>query len=72
MQNVAQDALETQLRKIERQSNFRHPTKAEYKLPEPGEGDAAMPYLEGAVVVIDNASGGIRALMGVRDYAQSN
>ena len=28
VQNAAQDALETQLSKIERQSNFRHPTKA--------------------------------------------
>src|SRR5215813_12213762 len=71
VQNAAQDALETQLSKIEHKSNFRHPTKAEYKLPENGEGDAAMPYLEGAVVVVDNASGGIRALVGGRDYAQS-
>jgi penicillin-binding protein 1A len=71
VQNAAQDALEAQLSKIERQSNFRHPTKAEYKPPENGEGDSAMPYLEGAVVVIDNASGGIRALVGGRDYAQS-
>src|SRR5438876_11825718 len=71
VQNAAQDALETQLSKIEHQSNFRHPTKAEYKPPEKGEGDAAMPYLEGAVVVIDNSSGGIRALVGDRDYAQS-
>src|SRR5207248_3305490 len=46
VQNAAQDALETQLSKIERQSNFRHPSKAEYKPPENGEGDAAMPYLE--------------------------
>src|SRR5258707_8317395 len=71
LQNVAQDALETQLSKIEHQANFRHPSKAEYKPPENGEGDAAMPYLEGAVVVIDNSSGGIRALVGGRDYAQS-
>src|SRR6187551_2355646 len=71
VQNAAQDALETQLSKIEHQSNFRHPTKAQYKPPEDGEGDAAMPYLEGAAVVIDNASGGIRALVGGRDYAQS-
>src|SRR6266481_3582370 len=71
VQNAAQDALETQLSKIEHQSNFRHPAKAEYKPPENGEGDAAMPYLEGAVVVIDNSSGGIRALVGGRDYAQS-
>src|SRR5262249_10721844 len=71
VQNSAQDALETQLSKIEHESNFRHPTKAEYKPPENGEGDAAMPYLEGALVVIDNAGGGIRALVGGRDYAQS-
>ena len=71
VQNSAHDALETQLSKIEHQSNFRHPIKAEYKPAENGEGDSAMPYLEGAVVVIDNASGGIRALVGGRDYAQS-
>src|SRR5881398_1631834 len=71
VQNAAQDALETQLAKIEHQSNFHHPVKANYKPPENGEGDSAMPYLEGAVVVIDNASGGIRALVGGRDYAQS-
>src|SRR5213596_1716184 len=71
VQNAAQDALETQLTKIEHQSNFHHPVKANYKPPENGEGDSAMPYLEGAVVVIDNASGGIRALVGGRDYAQS-
>src|SRR5712671_1905598 len=70
-QNSAQDALETQLSKIEHQSNFHHPTKTEYKAPENGEGDAAMPYLEGAIVVIDNSSGGIRGLVGGRDYAQS-
>src|SRR5213595_1757958 len=71
VQNSVQDALETQLSKIERQSNFHHPAKSDYKPPENGEGDAAMPYLEGAIVVIDNASGGIRALVGGRDYAQS-
>src|ERR1051325_1308980 len=71
VQSSAQDALETQLSKIERQSNFRHPTKAEYKPPDNGEGDSAMPYLEGAVVVMNSASGGMRALGGGRDYGQS-
>jgi len=71
VQNAAQDGLETQLTKIEHQSNFHHPLKASYKPPENGEGDSAMPYLEGAVVVIDNVSGGVRALVGGRDYAQS-
>jgi penicillin-binding protein 1A len=70
VQNAAQQALETQLTKIERQPNFRHPLKASYQPPETGE-DSAMPYLEGAVVCIDNSSGGVRALVGGRDYAQS-
>ena len=70
VQDAAQQALETQLGKIERQSNFRHPIKADYHPPENGE-DSAMPYLEGAVVAIDNASGGIRGLVGGRDYSQS-
>src|SRR6266849_943411 len=70
VQNAAQEALETQLTKIEHQSNFHHPVKAKYQPPENGE-DSSMPYLEGAVVAIDNASGGIRALVGGRDYSQS-
>jgi penicillin-binding protein 1A len=70
VQNAALQALETQLTKIEHQSNFHHPLKANYHPPENGE-DSSMPYLQGAVVAIDNASGGIRALVGGRDYAQS-
>ncbi|MBV9010208.1 MAG: PBP1A family penicillin-binding protein [Verrucomicrobia bacterium] len=70
VQNSATQALESTLVKIEHQSNFRHPLKANYKTPEDGE-DTSMPYLEGAVVVIDNGSGGIRALVGGRDYTQS-
>ena len=71
IQNAAQDAVEKQLTKIEHQSNFHHPLKANYKPPENGEGDSSMPYLEGALVLIDNGTGGIRALVGGRDYAQS-
>jgi penicillin-binding protein 1A len=70
VQNAAQQALETQLTKIERQSNFHHPLKANYQPPANGD-DSAMPYLQGAVVAIDNASGGIRGLVGGRDYSQS-
>ena len=66
VQNTAQQALETQLAKIEHQSNFNHPIKANYKAPENGEPDSAMPYLEGALVAIDNGSGGIRALASAR------
>lgn len=71
VQSAAQQAVETQLEKIEHQSNFHHPIKANYHPPEDGEPEAAMPYVEGALVAIDNASGGIRALVGGRDYSQS-
>ncbi len=70
VQQAAEQALEGQLSKVERQQNFRHPRKSQYQPPAEGE-DSAMPYLEGAVVVIDNNSGGVRALVGGRDYAQS-
>ncbi len=70
VQTAATQALETQLAKIEHQGNFHHPIKASYQPPDTGE-DSSMPYLEGAVVAIDNASGGIRALVGGRDYGQS-
>src|SRR5213595_1861043 len=70
VQNAAQQSLETQLSRIERQSNFHHPLKSNYQPPANGD-DSAMPYLQGAVVAIDNASGGIRGLVGGRDYSQS-
>ncbi|CAN5497100.1 PBP1A family penicillin-binding protein [soil metagenome] len=70
IQTVAEQALETHLSKVERQSGFKHPAKSAYRPPENGE-DSSMPYLEGAVVVIDNRSGGVRALVGGRDYGDS-
>jgi len=70
VQNTATQALETQLSKIEHQSGFKHPVKGNYRPPTEGE-DSSMPYLQGALVAIDNESGGIRALVGGRDYAQS-
>ncbi|MFL6569413.1 MAG: transglycosylase domain-containing protein, partial [Chthoniobacterales bacterium] len=70
VQKAAEQSLEAHLAHVEKQRGFRHPTHANYRPPEDGE-DSSMPYLEGAVVVIDNASGGVRALVGGRDYAQS-
>ncbi len=70
VQHAAEQSLEAHLSKVERQKNFRHPARENYHPPTEGE-DSAMPYLEGAVVVIDNSSGGIRALVGGRDFAQS-
>jgi penicillin-binding protein 1A len=64
-----QQALGRSLPKSSINPNFRHPLKADYQPRRTGRRfvDA---ILEGAVVVIDNASGGIRALVGGRDYAK--
>ena len=70
VQRAAEQALDSHLKKVESQPGFRHPGKAQYRPPADGE-DSAMPYLQGAVVVIDNASGGIRALVGGRDFGDS-
>src|SRR2546423_2641861 len=70
VQNAATQAVGNPLAKIEHQAGFKHPIKANYRPPEEGE-DSSMPYLQGALVAIDNESGGIRALVGGRDYAQS-
>ncbi|CAN5794019.1 penicillin-binding protein 1A [soil metagenome] len=70
VQNAATQALESHLSKVEKQGNFRHPKRSEYRAPAEGE-DSAMPYLQGAVVVIDNRTGGVRALVGGRDYGDS-
>ncbi len=70
VQKAAASSIEKQLAKVERQPGFKHPLKSQYRAPAEGP-DNSMPYLEGALVAIDNASGGIRALVGGRDYGQS-
>ncbi len=70
VQQAAEQALESHLAKVENQGGFKHPSRSEYRAPAEGE-DSSMPYLQGAVVTIDNESGGIRALVGGRDYGDS-
>ena len=70
VQNAATQALETQLARSSANRTSVIRSKRTTGPPEEGE-DSSMPYLQGALVAIDNASGGIRALVGGRDYAQS-
>ncbi len=67
LQAAAQAALDEELAKIEARPGFPHPPRAAF---EPGT-SGGTPYLQGAVVVVDNATGGIRAVVGGRDYLQS-
>ncbi len=70
LQKQAEVVVDAQLKKVESRAGYGHPKKAGFSREERDE-ETGTPYLQGAVVVIDNASGGIRALVGGRDYADS-
>ena len=70
LQKVAEVSLEAELRKVEGKAGYKHPKKADFSA-EAKAAQEAPPYLQGALVVIDNASGGIRALVGGRDFSES-
>ncbi len=68
LQITVERLVEQELRKIERRPGYTHPTRADFSDAPDG---AQTPYLQAAVVVIDNKTGGIRAIVGGRDYGQS-
>jgi penicillin-binding protein 1A len=74
LQAEAETALEEQIQRIERGTygGFRHPTYARFvEGLEPGEPVTHTPYLQGAVVVLDPATGLIRAMVGGRNFRHS-
>ncbi len=70
LQRAAREALDAQLTKIEQRPGFAHPRRADFK-PDAADPGAGTPYLQGAVIVFDNATGGIRAVVGGRDFQES-
>jgi len=84
LQKKAEQALRDQLTAIERRDGFEAPTYAEYdqqfrvrqrKLAAPDAGEvpplAPPEYLQGAIVALENATGGILTLVGGRDFQHS-
>lgn len=76
MQTAAERALENQLAAIEaeRFGAYKHLTYEAYlaRSAEGGEtGAANSPYLQGAFVALDPRTGGVRAMVGGRDFADS-
>src|SRR6202048_777258 len=79
LQRTAEDSLRHELDKVEAQPDYQHQRYAEYtnflkfwKSTNTGPGSPPVPeYLQGAVVAVDNRTGGILALVGGRDFAQS-
>ncbi len=68
LQKAAQKSVDDQLTRIENLPGYTNVKRAAYTT---NPADGATPYLQGAVVVLDNATGGIRAVVGGRDFAQS-
>ncbi len=61
LQTAAEHAVSRRLTQVERRPGYPHATKA----------GGADEYLQGALLAIDNRTGGIRAVVGGRDYADS-
>ena len=67
LQKAAQDSLDEELSKIEQKPGYSHPRRANFT----GADGEKTPYLQGAVLALDNRTGGIRAIVGGRNYEQS-
>lgn len=78
LQKAAQQSVEQRLREVESRKDFDHQTYSQYVSifrRQAKSGEAAAPpapeYLQAAVVAMDNATGGILALVGGRDFNHS-
>jgi membrane peptidoglycan carboxypeptidase len=79
LQRTAEESLRHELDKVEAQPDYSHQKYADYanflkawKTTHTAPGLPPVPeYLQGAVVAVDNRTGGILALVGGRDFAHS-
>ncbi len=72
LQSAAEQSLEKRLREVESKPGYPHATKAKFDAQWDGVTEPPRtPYLQGAVLALDNRTGGILAVVGGRDYRQS-
>jgi penicillin-binding protein 1A len=70
LQKTSESVIDLELTKVEARPGYKHPKKADFSAQAKAE-EMETPYLQGALVVIDNRSGGIRAIVGGRDFSES-
>jgi penicillin-binding protein 1A len=70
LQGAAEKAVDFELTKIEARPGYKHPKKASFTAEARAE-EQEPAYLQGALVMIDNRNGAIRALVGGRDFNDS-
>ena len=68
LQAAAQESMQAHLSEVEARSGFPHPA---FEAGIDEERKRESPYVQGAVVALDNATGGILVLVGGRDYDDS-
>jgi len=72
LQDSAEAAVEKRLTAVEKQHGYAHPKKADFDKTWDGAQEiASTPYLQAALMVQDNNTGGILTLVGGRDYRHS-
>lgn len=68
----AETALDQRLREVEKTPGYAHRKKADYDTAwDMATSAVESPYLQGAVAVLNNDTGGVLAVVGGRDYRQS-
>lgn len=72
LQSAAESAMEHRLSEVEHLPGYPHMRKAKFDATWDGISQPArLPYLQGALVAIDNNTGGILAVVGGRSFLQS-
>jgi membrane peptidoglycan carboxypeptidase len=79
LQRTAEESLQRELNKVEDLPDYQHQKYTDYanylktwRSSHPTSGSPSVPdYLQGAVVAVDNRTGGILALVGGRDFTHS-
>ncbi|OYW74584.1 MAG: hypothetical protein B7Z37_17150 [Verrucomicrobia bacterium 12-59-8] len=72
LQDAAEAAVEKRLAAVEKQHGYAHPKKADFdKIWDGTHEISSTPYLQAALMMQDNTTGGILALVGGRDYRHS-
>ncbi len=72
LQIAAEQSVEKRLAAVEKLPGYKHAPKASFDGLWDGQQElASTPYLQGALTILDNETGGVLALVGGRDYRQS-
>jgi penicillin-binding protein 1A len=72
LQDAAEQSVEKRLAAVEKLKSYQHPKKADFDKTWDGTQEiTSTPYLQASLMVLDNETGGILAVVGGRDYRHS-